>query len=229
MQGTKHNMNKKIIRILMLTTLVAVGIAGIVVTANTTDFMGGSVIFNYFTVQSNILIIAMSLVTLVNEVMALTIKKSFMNQVLLYIKFVATIAITLTFLVFFTLLAPLVGISYLLSFSNYSLHAIVPIIAIIDFIIFDVDINLTYPKSLIGTAMPLYYVFFVYIGVPFNLQYGEELKFPYFFLDYETNGFLFEKGLGVIFWIIILLIVISGMCLLYCLIIKTRKKHRKSA
>ena len=215
---------KKIIRILILTSILIVGVLGIVFTAKSTDFMGGSVIFNYFTVRSNVFAILMALIFLCNEVVLLIFKKSFINQVLLYLKFTATIAVTLTFIVFFTMLAPLVGINYFLSFNNFSLHAIVPILAIVDFILFDTDINLTYQKSLIGTAMPLYYVFFVYIGVPFNLQYGENLKFPYFFMDYETNGFLFEKGFGVIPWIIVLFVVVSGLCALFCFVIKKRQK-----
>ena len=215
---------KKLVRILILTSILIVGVLGIIFTAKSTDFMGGSVIFNYFTVQSNIFAILMALIFLCNEVILLIFKKSFINQVLLYLKFAATIAVTLTFIVFFAMLAPLVGINYLLSFNNFSLHAIVPILAIVDFILFDIDINLTYPKSLIGTAMPLYYVFFVYIGVPFNLQYGENIKFPYFFMDYETNGFLFEKGFGVIPWIIVLFVAVSGLCALFCFVIKKRQK-----
>ena len=74
----------------------------------------------------------MVLIFLINEILLLTIKKSFVNQVLLHIKYVATVAITTTFLVFFTMLAPLMGVDYLLSFNNFSLHAIVPILAIID-------------------------------------------------------------------------------------------------
>ena len=217
-------MIKKIVRIVELTALVIVGILGIVFTAMSTDFMGGASVFLFFTVQSNIFIIAMSLLFLINEVVSLVLKKSFINQIMLHVKFVATIAITITFIVFFTMLAPLMGMDYLLSFNNFSLHAIVPILAIVDFIVFDTEINLSYPKSLIGGAMPLYYVFFVYIGVPLNFQYGENLKFPYFFLNYEKNGFFFEKGFGVVFWIIAMLIGIFALCLLFCLFIKLRQK-----
>lgn len=218
-------MTRKIIRICILASLIIVGILGIILTAKSTDFMGGSVIFNYFTVQSNIFAILMALIFLCNEVILLAFKKSFTNQVLLYCKFAATIAVTLTFIVFFTMLAPLVGINYLLSFNNFSLHAVVPILSIVDFILFDTDIKITYPKSLIGTAMPLYYVFFVYIGVPLNFRYGENIKFPYFFMNYETNGFLFEKGLGIIFWIIVMFIGVSAICVLFCLIMKKRQKR----
>jgi hypothetical protein len=213
-----------VIRVIELATLVVVGILGIIFTASSSDFMGGASVFLFFTVQSNIFIIAIALLFLINELVSLFSKKSFINQILLHIKFVATVAITITFIVFFTMLAPLMGTDYLLSFNNFSLHAIVPIIAIVDFILFDTDIHLTYPKSLIGGAMPLYYVFFVYIGVPLNFQYGENLKFPYFFLDYEKNGFFLEKGFGVVFWIIAMLIGIFSLCFLFCFFIKLRQK-----
>ena len=217
-------MVNKIIRISLLSSLIIVGVLGIVLTALSTDFMGGAAVFLYFTVQSNIFIILMSLIVLVDEIVSWITKKSFINQIILNIKFTATVAITITFIVFFTMLAPLLGPDYLLSFNNFSLHAIVPILAIIDFIIYDTKTNLSYPKSLIGCIPPLCYVIFVYVGMLFNFQYGENIKFPYFFLDFETNGFFFEKGMGIIIWIFILLIGISGLCLLYCLFIKLRQK-----
>lgn len=218
------NLFKAIIKIGIKAILAIVGILGIVFTAQSSAFMGGASIFFFFTVQSNIFIIAMSLIFLVNEIMLLINKKSFVNQTLLHIKYVATVAITVTFLVFFTMLAPTLGVDYLLSFNNFSLHAIVPILAIIDFILFDTDIHLTYPNSLLAVIAPICYVIFVYVGAIFKLQYGENLNYPYFFLDFETNGFLFEKGFGIIPWILILLVAICGLGFLYCLIIKARQK-----
>ncbi len=217
-------MIKTIIKIAIKAALAIVGILGIVFTAQSSAFMGGASVFLFFTVQSNIFIIAMALLFLANEVMLLIAKKSFVNQVLLHIKYVATVAITVTFLVFFTMLAPLMGVDYLLSFNNFSLHAIVPILAIIDFILFDTDIQLTYKKSLIATIAPISYVIFVYVGSIFKLQYSDSLYYPYFFLDYETNGFFFEKGFGVIPWVIVLLVGICGLGFLYCFIIKLRQK-----
>jgi len=217
-------MVKKIIRIAILSALAIVGILGIIFTAQSSAFMGGGSVFFFFTVQSNIFIIAMALIFLINGIVLLITKKSFINQTLLFIKYVATIAITVTFLVFFTMLAPLMGVDYLLSFNNFSLHAIVPILAIIDFIIFDTDINLTYSNSLLATISPISYVIFVYVGAIFKLQYGDNLYYPYFFLDFEKNGFFFEKGFGIIPWILILLAGICGLGFLYCFIIKLRQK-----
>ena len=221
-------MIKKIIRMLIFSALIIVGILGIILTAVSTSFMGGASVFYFFTVQSNIFIIAMTFLFLGHVIICLINKKETVNQVMLQIKFVATVAITITFLVFFTMLAPLMGVDYLLSFKNFSLHAIVPILAIIDFIVFDTDINLSYPKSLIASIAPISYVFFVYaIGVPLKLQYAENLYFPYFFLNYEQNGFFFEKGFGVIPWVIVLLTAICGLSLLFCFFIKLRQKAIK--
>ena len=220
------NLAKSIIKILIKIALVVVGVLGIVLTAQSTDFMGGGSVFFFFTVQSNIFIMLMALIFLVNEVAVLIIKKSFINQVLLHIKYTATVAITITFLVFFTMLAPLMGVDYLLSFKNYSLHAIVPILAIVDFFLFDKDIQLTYKSSLLATIPPVCYVVFVYVGAIFKIQYAKNLYYPYFFLNIDTNGFFFEKGtMGIIPWIIILLGFIIGLGCLYCLFMKLRQKE----
>jgi len=215
---------KTIAKIAIKAALVIVGILGIALTAHSSLFMGGISVFFFFTVQSNIFIIAMALVFLANEVVVLVTKKSFANELLLRIKYVATVASTITFLVFFTMLAPLLGPEYLLSFNNFSLHAIVPILAIIDFFLFDIDIHLTYRISLIALIAPFCYMIFVYVGSIFKLQYGENLYYPYFFMDYKTNGFFFEKGFGIIPWIIILLIAFCGLSFLYCFLMKLRQK-----
>ena len=225
------NLAKSIIKILIKIALVVVGVLGIVLTAQSSEFMGGGSVFFFFTVQSNIFIMLMALIFLVNEVVVLITKKSFINQVLLHIKYTATVAITITFLVFFTMLAPLMGVDYLLSFKNYSLHAIVPILAIVDFFLFDKDIQLTYKSSLLATIPPVCYVVFVYVGAIFKIQYAKDLYYPYFFLNIDTNGFFFEKGtMGIIPWIIILLGFIIGLGCLYCLLMKLRQKeHSKKS
>ena len=60
-------MLNKIIRISLLSSQIIVGVLGIVLTFLSTDFMGGAAVFLYFTVQSNIFIILMSLIVLVDS------------------------------------------------------------------------------------------------------------------------------------------------------------------
>ena len=219
---------KNIAKVLIKLALIIVGVLGIIFNFYSTSFMGNGYIFMFFTVQSNLTIILMSFVFLINDILVIFKKKSFVNQFLYHLKYVFTVAITITFLVFFIMLAPTLGVDYLLSFNNFSLHAIVPILAIIDFFIFDKDINITYPSSLLGISMPIYYVIFFLIGIPLGFRYtAEGLKAPYFFLNYEQNGWLFEKGLGVIIWILILTVAISGLCLLFALLMKLRQGKLK--
>ena len=222
-------MKNIIIRILLRSALIIVGILGIILTFLTSEFMGGWHIFLYFTVQSNIWIMAITSYFLVNDFLELFHKKTYVSQFVLYLKYIFTIAITITFIVFFTMLAPIVGMDYFLSYNNFSLHGIVPILAIVDFFIFCTDIKLTPLKSLLGDSTPLYYLAFVYIGVPLNFRYGENLKFPYFFLNYEKYGWfnITSEGLGVFYWIIIFIICASGLCLLFYLFMHLRQKHMR--
>ena len=217
-------MAKKIISILIKVALIVVGILGIIFTTISSGFMGSKYVFLYFTVQSNITIILITGVFLVNEILT----KKFVNQVLYDLKFIFTVAITITFIVFFTMLAPIVGIDYLLSFNNFSLHAIVPILAIVDFFVFDKDIDMTYPKAFLGLAMPAYYLVFFIIGTFFGTRYtganDDSAIAPYFFLNYKQNGFLFEKGtIGVIPWSVILLVAIALLSLLFAFLMRLRQ------
>ena len=222
-------MIKNILKILIKLTLIIVGTIGIMMTASEKTFMGDGVTFMFFTIQSNITIIIMSLIFLIDNILFLFRKKSFINQVLLLLKYTFTIAITITFLVFFVILAPTVSTSYLFSFKNFSVHAIVPVLAITDFFLFDKDIKLTKVNCLLGCAMPLYYLAFVFIGVPLGFNYGGRLYVPYFFLDYKKYGwFSLENGIGVFYWIMILLVAITAMCYIYYFLMKLRQGKKKS-
>ena len=222
-------MIKTLSKIIIKAAIIIVGILGIIFTTFSTSFMSRGSVFLFFTVQSNIAMILMAIVFLINDILIAFKKNGFINQPLLFLKYISTVAVTITFIVFFTMLIPSLPLSYVLSFNNFSLHLIVPVLAIIDFFLFDTEIDLTLLKSLFGVSMPIYYIFFVYIGVHYGFDYnGKGLKFPYFFMDYESNGWFFEKGtMGVIMWVLILSIGIIGLCLLFYLFMRIRKKHVK--
>lgn len=221
-------MKKQIIQLAIRLSLAIIGIVGIVITAVSGSFMGQNKTFLYFTVQSNITIIAIELVFAVDALLQILGKKSFSNNALLLIKYVFTVAITITFLVFAFILAPTLSASYLLSYGNFSLHFIVPILALVDFFIFNSDIKLTKVNCLLGAAMPIYYVIFFLIGIPLGVTYLNGSRAPYFFLEYEKlTWFRFtENGPGVIYWILILTIAIIGLCYLFYLFMRLRQKKQ---
>ena len=221
-------MNKNILSVIVKSLLVAVGLSGIIVTYVSAGFMSGGTTFLYFTVQSNITIVAITAVFLIDAISILRGNSSFNNQILLHIKFCFTIAITITFIVFVTLLAPLVGINYFFSYSNFSLHIIVPILAIFDFFMFDTNIKIKRISFLAGIVMPVYYFFFFLLGRAIGFTYLNGDIAPYFFLNYEKNGWftISSNGLGVFYWVIILLAFAAGLSLLFLFLMKLRQKRK---
>ena len=222
-------MGKLITQLVIRFALAIIGIVGIVLTVLTSSFMGDIVAFRFFTVQSNITIILIELVYAFDALLQLLGKKSISSHALLIIKYLFTVAITITFLVFVFMLAPTLSLDYLLSYNNFSLHFIVPILALVDFFIFNSDIKLTKVNCLFGTAMPIYYVIYFLIGVPMGRTYIDGDVAPYFFLNYQQiTWFNFtNQGPGVFYWILILTVGIVGLCYLFYLLMWLRQKGNK--
>ena len=219
-------MKKPYIQLFLRLALIVIGIVGIILTSLSASFIGQNKTFLYFTIQSNITIMLVEFVFAMDAFLIIIGKKSIVTNHWKLVKYLFTVAITITFLVFTFLLAPTLGVDYLLSFSNYSLHFIVPILALIDFFVFENNIKLTKVNCLLGVAMPIYYVIFFLIGILFNVRYFNDSCAPYFFLDYETlTWFKFtDKGPGVFYWIIILTAAITGLCYIFFLLMKLRQK-----
>ena len=110
-------------------------IIGIPLSAHETKgfFMSGSTIFMYFTIQSNILIGLICLVGLI-----FLIRKQKPGNTWYIIKYVGTVAITLTGVVFCFVLAPTLG-DHAWNIQNILTHVVVPLGSIIDFFVTGTD------------------------------------------------------------------------------------------
>lgn len=216
----KRDILKNSLNLLVEITLIAFGIYGLYLNFFSTGFMGNGSMLLYFTIQSNIAILAIVIVFFALKIIQLITNKKLINNFLLHLKFVFTVGITITFLVFFILLAPSQQPSYLSSMTNLTVHCLVPIFALVDFFFFDTDIKFNKFSPLSGTIFPLLYLFFVLIctqvGVRFNGQFV-----PYFFLDFKTLGWfdISSKGIGVFYYILILLFFVILLCYLCMLIV----------
>lgn len=207
--------------------IIAIGISGIVATVNMGSFMLSYTAFLYYTIQSNIFVVVIAAIFMALHILEFRGKKV-INNGWLIAKFSLTVAITITFLVFFILLAPTLPVSYLLSFDNFSVHLIVPLLAIADFFLFDYKADVKGAKFLFGLAMPLYYLIFSLILSAFTVSFHGE-RVPYFFLNYDKLGWLWEKGqMGVAFWIIILCVCFTLLSYLFALGVKLRNKNNKN-
>lgn len=217
--------------VLFKALVVALTVVGIVDTAAMSSFMSKGVLL-YFTIQSNITIALICLVFLILDIIGFARKKAIEIPRWLYIaKFLFTVAITLTFLVFWLILVPtlprdMLG-SYIKSPSNLCCHTFVPLFAVLDWLLFNGGYRNKKNDYLWGMAMPLYYLLFSMIAGTAGADFGGGSKFPYFFLNYEKNGWLRlgRSGIGVIWWIIIVAVIV--ICISAILMWSKNKLYQK--
>ena len=121
----------KLVSCILKAVVIISAVTGILLSAGAgrRAFMGGSRVFMYFTIQSNI---AIALVCAVGA--ALLWRKQPVKDIWYLIKYVFTVSITLTGVVFCFVLAPTLG-KYAWSLQHVLTHVVVPLGAILDFFV----------------------------------------------------------------------------------------------
>lgn len=188
-------------------------------------FMTGGQVLLYFTIQSNIWI---GLLCLFEAIMLLTNKVS--NNLMKELKFIFTVSISLTGLVFCFILAPTMTNAF--TFSNVLTHVVCPLFAIIDFI-FVIDTKYPRKSPLFATIPPLYYLAFASIGYIAKWDFGSGAHFPYFFLNWGSPAGAFGVTkelpfLGVFYWILIMIVLVLGIAYLLRLLVSLKLKFTHS-
>lgn len=199
--------------------------------------------FTYFTNLSNILIDIVLFVFLVLDIKLLLSKESRDNKKngLYILKYMATISITITFVIYLTLLAPTNKLGFINAYLNHNagslcLHLITPLLAIADFFLFDYKYRSNKAHAVFAAIPPLVYVVFVVIAASCGMRWGDNMYAPYNFMNFgaETGWFGFDLsllgsktlGVGVAYMIVVLLIIFIGIGELY-LIIKNKRRKSK--
>ena len=156
------------------------------------------------------------------------------------LKYISVVGITLTMIVFWTLLAPAMGnLAYLFSMSNLFAHTLTPIMAIISFLFFDCrQHKLSVKTSFLSITTPFYYLAFALILSSTGFLFYQA-RMPYFFVDfYEFGWFGFStysqgygfSSFGVFYWLLIVLAITYSIGILFIisnyLIYKYAKKCR---
>jgi len=144
---------------------------------------GGSAInralntFAYFTIQSNVLVGVVCLL--------LAIRMDRSGTVFAVFRLIAVVAITVTMIVFHTVLSGLLDLDTWAAFNNQLQHTIVPIMAIIGWVAFGPR-GLTSRRIVWWTvAFPLLYMVFTGIRGPLASNW-----YPYPFADVHALGYL---------------------------------------
>ena len=193
------NNKKRVLSILIKIIAIASSIYGIYKT------YFGPLSFTYFTTLSNIFITIILLIFLIKEIYDNMKKKELIYPNILYIiKFLATISITLTFVVFLTLLAPTIEGGFLYAYlgngaGSLCVHFITPILAILDFIFFDNEYQSKKSHAIYAIIPPLLYVLFVIILSNNGIRWGT-MYAPYNFLNYHAKTGWFGFNLSILGW-----------------------------
>lgn len=151
----------------------------------------------------------------------------------LYIlKYIFTVSITVTFLVFTCLLGPFGDKSYhLWAFSSWLTHIFSPVFAIADFFVDKEKIPLRRGQVWVCALPPLAYSVSTIILEALNVDFGRGLTYPYFFMDYRSPVGLFGFSnelpffAGTFYWLALLSFLVLGIGALY-LKLHTPKKGR---
>ena len=117
--------------------------------------------------------------------------------------FLCVILILVTFLVYNILLADEnTLLQYFTSLSNMLMHVILPIMFILNWVLFCEHGKLKWYHPLLSVIMPFIYVVAILIRAPFVTPSADAVIYPYFFLDVATLGW----G-GFFTWVTVLLAV----------------------
>lgn len=212
---------KKIISLVLKLVVVIFAVVGTILSY---IFAGGKTVFLYFTIQSNIAIAAICFIGLI-----LMLLKTKIPNWWYIVKYVGTVAITLTGFVFVFVLAPTMGAGAW-GLNNIFTHVIAPIAAIADFIIIGSEATIKKRHVLYTLIPPLYYIIFASIGYVRHWNFGGGSNAPYFFLNWGSplGAFGFSPSfpfMGCVWWIVALLCLILSFSFVYWFILK--KRHRK--
>lgn len=222
---------RKTISMALKLIVIVSAIAGTVMSASAgrNSFMGGSRVFMYFTIQSNIAIALISLIGF-----CLLMREKAVSEAWYVVKLAGTVSITLTGVVFAVLLAPILG-EAAWSVPNTLTHLIVPLAAVADFFVTVSGAEIKRRNVMYVIIPPLLYAVYAGIGYVNGWEFAKGQIYPYFFLNWGSPagafGFTDELPyMGCVWWILILLLflIIIGWCYL-AIADKVGKNSQKKA
>ncbi len=184
--------------------------------------------FLYFTVQSNLWVAAVLLVFAVWQTVQLR-RGGEIPQWLWSIKFVFTVSITLTGLVFCAVLAPTMKGAFN-SAANVLTHVVVPLCSVAD--LFVAKRRTDAKTAWWSLAPPIYYLGFASLGYVLKWDFGYGANYPYFFLNWGSpvGAFGFGGGgeyfMGTFWWILVMLALVSCIAFLYRAILNRTTKAK---
>ena len=202
---------KRISFVLKLIVILSAAVGTVIsACAGRSSFMGGSRVFMFFTIQSNI---AVAILCAAGAV--LLMRNRTVGNAGHVVKLVGTVSITLTGVVFVLLLAPILG-NRAWNIQNTLTHVVVPIAAIADFFVAASGAGLKRRSVIWVIIPPMLYAIYAGIGYVRGWAFIKGQNYPYFFLNWGSpaGAFGFTKGLpymGCVWWILVLLLFLLAV------------------
>ena len=216
-----ENLNKRKIFSLMLNLLVFVfsvlGVFFACLHAQRDGYSSWHKRLLYFTQLSNIWMGATCLIAVIFSYVQVNEKTL---KCLFVVKYVFTVSITITGIVFCTLLAPFADFD-VWTFSSILTHVVVPMLAIVDFFVCDAQDVISFKQTFLPLIPPAIYFVFASILSFFKVDFGRGDAYPYFFLNLNSEVGLFgfiggwTPQIGTFYWIAFLMFFIYGLAFLY--------------
>lgn len=174
---------------------------------NPMAFLPERTIWMYFTIQSNMWIGLMSILGLLAM-----IGRFRPNRWFGVLHMVLTVAITLTGLVYCFMLAPLNGYEAYCA-SSLLTHIVVPLLAIIDYVLCVPQYNLHYSDMLYAYIPPMAYFLFTSLAFAMGWRFANGQIYPYYFLDWSSSVGAFGLSnewpyMGVMYYFLAMLVVV---------------------
>lgn len=192
--------NNKIAQIVYRTIYTTLGFIGIIGSFGYFNRSFNQDFYVMYTNLSNYFCIGVTLYLLIKNIRNKDENK--ISTSMSIIRFISVIMILVTFFVYNILLAKDKTISdYFFSISNLIMHLILPLMFLVDWILFNNHNNAKWYYPFLSTILTLIYVAFILIrALILGNSYSGTL-YPYFFLNVERLGL----G-GVTLWVIILVV-----------------------
>lgn len=131
--------------------------------------------FRFFTVDSNIFMGIVALIFAIKEIEILKDKNRDISIKMYIIKFMATVGVALTFITVFGYLGPIAegGVTVLLKNSNLFFHLIIPVLSILNFVLFEKTDKLEFKITLYGLTTAVLYGIYYLINVLVHMENGK--------------------------------------------------------
>lgn len=215
--------NNRIASLVYRSIFITFSFIGIFLSSRILEGTFNTHLFVYYTHLSNIMcFIVMTIVLVYNIKKVLNNEVNGYNENIKRIKGAATIAILITGVVYHFLLGdPSSGDFFTL--DNLIVHYVVPIMFVLDWILFDKKKGYTIIDPLTWLAIPgIYFIYALVRGAIVGV--GNDLQYAYFFIDVNELGY----G-GVMIWAVILAVaflIVGYLMFLYDRIIKVDGRYK---